>query len=100
MVWSDHRRCNGKTLIPLHPDHVSKEILERYGTDVYGGFKPCQRYVKKNYVALITCDVSHEFDLYSSGRANSYNSWSKLSNAFRSSEGNLSSTSIPSIASS
>ena len=48
MVWSDHRRCNGKTLIPLHPDHVSKEILERYGTDVYGGFKPCQRYVKKN----------------------------------------------------
>ena len=47
-AWSDPRRCNGKTLIPLHPDHVSEEILERYGTDVYGGFKPCQRYVKKN----------------------------------------------------
>ena len=47
MVWSEPHRCNGKTKIPLHPDHVSEEILEKYGRDVYGGFKPCQRYVKR-----------------------------------------------------
>ena len=46
MVWSEPHRCNGKTMIPLHPDHVSEEILEKYGRDVYGGFKPCQRIVK------------------------------------------------------
>ena len=46
MVWSEPHRCNGKTMIPLHPDYVSEDILEKYGRDVYGGFKPCQRIVK------------------------------------------------------
>lgn len=48
MVWSEPHRCNGKTMIPLHPDHVSEEILEKYGRNVYGGFKPCQRIVKNS----------------------------------------------------
>ena len=45
-AWCEPHRCNGKTKIPLDPDRVSTEILERYGTDVYGGFQPCQRIVK------------------------------------------------------
>lgn len=45
-AWGEPHRCNGKTKIPLDPDRVSTEILERYGTDVYGGFQPCQRIVK------------------------------------------------------
>jgi len=48
MIWSEPHRCNGKTMIPLHPDHVSEEILENYGRNVYGGFKPCQRIVKNS----------------------------------------------------
>ena len=48
MIWSEPHRCNGKTMIPLHPNHVSEEILEKYGRDVYGGFKPCQRIVKNS----------------------------------------------------
>lgn len=46
MIWSEPHRCNGKTKTPLHPDFVCKETLEKYGTNVYGGFKPCQRIVK------------------------------------------------------
>ena len=31
MVWSEPHRCNGKTKIPLHPNHVSEEILRNMG---------------------------------------------------------------------
>ena len=61
-IWSEPHRCNGKTKIPLHPDFVSKEILDKYGTNVYGGFKPCQRIVKNKLRCRDhTSDVSHEF---------------------------------------
>ena len=31
MVWSEPHRCNRKTKIPLHPNHVSRKFLRNMG---------------------------------------------------------------------